>query len=130
MHQYAPHNIEPVFQIDDLHGICAIRLGPCVLNSRFSRRDSRAISSIIRSRKAVVLDFSDVSGIDAAGSEMLMQWISASRERHGGMCFTHCSPQVTLMMQLLRIPQWAPILSDFRAAAGFLGIPLKFQRAV
>ena len=130
MKRYAQLSTLPAYQIDDLHGICTVRLEIAALNAKFPKRDQRAIHDVIASRSSVVVDFTDVETIDTGGLDIILNWISASRTAGTKFCFTHCAPPVLLILQLLRIPKEVPVLDGFEEAAEFIGLSrVKVQRA-
>ena len=131
MNRYSRPNTLPVYQTDNLHGICTLRLATATLNIKFPKRDRFAIADVISSMKLVVLDFSEVVAIDAAGLEMVVDWISESRSAGTRICFTHCGPAVLLNLQLLRVPKDVPILDSWQPAAEHFGVAtfVKVQHA-
>jgi anti-anti-sigma factor len=92
-----------------------IRLHRHALDSRFSRRDRRALETLLSTHPRLILDLNAVATINGTGLEMVADWTSYADSAGNSLVLVQCSRQVMSLMNILgasQVARVAPSVSD------------------
>ncbi len=93
----------PRFTAEKSGHAIVIRLHRHALDSRFSRRDRRALEALLASHPRLILDLNAVATINGSGLEMIADWINSADSAGNSLVLAHCSRQVVALMSILGV---------------------------
>jgi anti-anti-sigma factor len=103
------------FTVEQSGDAVIIRLHRHALDSRFSRRDRRALETLLSTHSRLILDLNAVATINGTGLEMIADWTSYADSAGNSLVLVQCSRQVMSLMSILgasQVARVAPSVSD------------------
>jgi anti-anti-sigma factor len=105
----------PRFTAEHSGDAIIIRLHPHALDSRFSRRDRRALEALLATHPRLILDLNAVATINGTGLEIIADWTNYADSAGNSLVLAQCSRQVMSLMSILgasQVARVAPSVSD------------------
>jgi anti-anti-sigma regulatory factor len=114
----APVLIRTAFQFsaEQFGNTIVIRLKLRCLDSRFSKRDRRAVGDLLAKHSCVVLDFAEVVNTDSSGLQIIAEWVKFVQSAGIALVFAQCSGPILSLLGILRISRFVPVVSHWRDA--------------
>lgn len=106
----------PRFSAEQSGDAIIIRLHRRALDSRFSKRDRRALETLLGMHSRLILDLKGIATINGTGLEMIADWINYADAAGNSLVLTNCSKQVTSLMNILGVSQIARVAPNLSAA--------------